>query len=78
MSDFVTFTNEFGQTVQMSREDYQKKVIPANLDRYWDDKDKLRDFAMELAKEQFHEEAASAADRLLELYGCRTYASKGI
>lgn len=69
MSDFVTFTNEFGQTVQMSREDYQKKVIPANLDRYWDDKDKLRDFAMELAKEQFNEEAASAADRLLELYG---------
>jgi len=69
MSDFVTFTNEFGQAVQMSREDYQKKIIPTNLDRYWDDKNKLRDFAMELAKEQFNEEAANAADRLLELYG---------
>lgn len=69
MSEFVTFTNEFGQTIQLSREDYQKKVIPHNLDMYWDKKEKLRDFAMELVKEQFHEQAAVAADRLLELYG---------
>ncbi|MDF2680583.1 MAG: hypothetical protein K0R47_1773 [Brevibacillus sp.] len=69
MSDFVSFTNEFGQTIDMSREDYQKKVIPHNLDMYWDKKEKLRDFAMELVKEQFHEQAAVAADRLLELYG---------
>jgi predicted Zn-dependent protease len=69
MSDFVTFTNEFGQSVQMSREDYQKKIIPTYLDKYWDDKEKLRDFAMELAKEQFNGQAAIAADRLLELYG---------
>ncbi|GEB31511.1 MULTISPECIES: tetratricopeptide repeat protein [Brevibacillus] len=69
MSEFVTFTNEFGHTIEMSREDYQKKVIPHNLDMYWDQKEKLRDFAMELVKEQFHEQAAIAADRLLELYG---------
>lgn len=69
MSDFVTFTNEFGHSIEMSREDYQKKVIPHNLDMYWDEKEKLRDFAMELVKDQFHEQAAVAADRLLELYG---------
>lgn len=69
MSDFVTFTNEFGQSVQMSREDYQKKVIPGNLDKFWDNKEKLREYAMELAKDQFNEQAAIAADRLLELYG---------
>ncbi|WP_419878987.1 tetratricopeptide repeat protein [Brevibacillus centrosporus] len=69
MSEFVSFTNEFGQTIDMSREDYQKKVIPHNLDMYWDNKEKLRDFAMELVKEQFHEQAAVAANRLLELYG---------
>jgi tetratricopeptide (TPR) repeat protein len=69
MSDFVTFTNEFGQTVQMSREDYQKKIIPNNLDKYWDDKEKLREYAMHLVKEQFTEQAAATADRLLELYG---------
>ncbi|WP_400164004.1 tetratricopeptide repeat protein [Brevibacillus sp. TJ4] len=69
MSDFVTFTNEFGQTVQMSREDYQKKIIPNNLDKYWDDKEKLRDYAMHLVKERFTEQAAATADRLLELYG---------
>lgn len=69
MSEFVTFTNEFGQTVQMSREDYQKKVIPQNLDKYWEDKEKLRDFAMELVRDKFPVQAAIAADRLLELYG---------
>ncbi|TKI56059.1 hypothetical protein E8L90_11630 [Brevibacillus antibioticus] len=69
MSEFVTFTNELGQTIDMSREDYQKKIIPQNLDKYWDEKEKLRDFAMELVKGQFHEQAAVAADRLLELYG---------
>lgn len=69
MSDFVTFTNELGQSVQMSREDYQKKVIPGNLDKYWDNKEKLREYATELAKDKFHEQAAIAADRLLELYG---------
>lgn len=69
MSEFVTFTNEFGHSIDMSREDYQKKIIPHNLDLYWDQKEKLRDFAMELVKEQFHEQAAVAADRLLELYG---------
>lgn len=68
MSEFVTFTNEFGQTVQMSREDYQKKVIPQNLDKYWEDKEKLRDFAMELVRDKFPVQAAIAADRLLELY----------
>ena len=69
MSDYVTFTNEFGQAVQMPRAEYQKKVIPQNLDKYWDDKEKLRDYAMHLAKEQFTEQAGAAADRLLELYG---------
>jgi tetratricopeptide (TPR) repeat protein len=69
MSEFVTFTNEFGQTIQMSREDYQKKVIPNYLDKYWDEKEKLRDFAMGLVRDQFTEQAAVAADRLLELYG---------
>lgn len=69
MSDFVTFTNEFGQTVQMSRADYQAKIIPNNLDKYWDHKEKLRDYAMHLARDQFTEQAAVAADRLLELYG---------
>jgi len=69
MSDFVTFTNEFGQTIQMSREDFQKKVIPNYLDKYWDEKEKLRDFAMGLVRDQFTEQAAIAADRLLELYG---------
>ncbi|RNB58448.1 hypothetical protein EDM57_06905 [Brevibacillus gelatini] len=69
MSEFVTFTNEFGQTIEMPREDYQKKVIPHTLDLYWDQKEKLRDFAMGLVKDQFHEQAAIAADRLLELYG---------
>jgi tetratricopeptide (TPR) repeat protein len=69
MSDYVTFTNEFGQTIQMSREDYQKKVIPHNLEMYWDDREMLRQFAMELVRDGFTEQAAIAADRLLELYG---------
>ncbi|USG63724.1 hypothetical protein NDK47_16255 [Brevibacillus ruminantium] len=69
MSEFVTFTNEHGQSVQLSREDFQKKIIPQNLDKFWDDKEKLRDFAMELVREKFSEQAAVAADRLLELYG---------
>ncbi|QQE72969.1 hypothetical protein KDJ56_13545 [Brevibacillus composti] len=69
MSEFVTFTNEFGQSVQLAREDFQKKIIPQSLDKFWDDKEKLRDFAMDLVRERFPEQAAVAADRLLELYG---------
>jgi tetratricopeptide (TPR) repeat protein len=69
MSEFVTFTNEFGQTIQMSREDYAKKVIPHNLEMYWDDREMLRQFAMELVRDNFPEPAGVAADRLLELYG---------
>jgi len=69
MSEFVTFTNEFGQTIQMPREDYVKKVIPHNLQMYWDDKEMLRQFAMELVRDHFPEQAGIAADRLLELYG---------
>ncbi|MFY0543344.1 tetratricopeptide repeat protein [Brevibacillus sp. H7] len=67
--EFVTFTNEYGQTIQMTREDYQKKVIPHNLEMYWDDKEMLRQFAMELVRDNFPEPAGVAADRLLELYG---------
>lgn len=67
--EYITFTNEFGQTVQMSREDYQKKIIPYNLEMYWEDKEMLRQFAMELVRDQFPEQAAIAADRLIELYG---------
>jgi len=69
MSEIVTFTDDFGQVVQMPREEYQKKVIPQNLDKYWDDKEKLREYALHLAAEQFTEQAAAAADRLLELCG---------
>ncbi len=69
MSEFVTFTNEFGQTIEMSREDYLKKIVPHNLEMYWDDKEMLRQFAMELVRDNFPEPAGVAADRLLELYG---------
>jgi tetratricopeptide (TPR) repeat protein len=69
MSDYIEFTNEFGHRIQMSREDYQKKIIPYNLEMYWDDKEKLRQFAMELVRDNFPRQAAVAADRLLELYG---------
>lgn len=69
MSEYVEFTNEHGHRIQMSREDYRKKVIPHNLHLYWDDKEKLRQFAMELVRDRFTEEAAQAADRLLELFG---------
>lgn len=69
MSDYIEFTNEFGHRVEISREEYQKKIIPYNLEMYWEDKDKLRQFAMELVRDQFPEQAAVAADRLIELYG---------
>lgn len=69
MSEYITFTNEYGQAVQVSREDYQKKIIPHNLEMYWDDKEMLRQFAMELVRDQFPEQAGIAADRLLEMYG---------
>jgi len=69
MSDYIEFTNEFGHRVEISREEYQKKIIPYNLEMYWDDKDKLRQFAMELVRDQFPQQAAVAADRLIELYG---------
>ncbi len=69
MSDYIEFTNEFGHRVEMSREEYQKKIIPYNLEKYWEYKDKLRQFAMELVRDQFPEQAAIAADRLIELYG---------
>lgn len=69
MSDYIEFTNEFGQRIEMSREDYQKKIIPHTLEMYWDDKEKLRQFAMELVRHKFPEQAATAADRLIELYG---------
>ncbi|NGQ94793.1 tetratricopeptide repeat protein [Brevibacillus sp. SYP-B805] len=69
MSDYIEFTNEFGHRIQMSREDYEKKIIPHNLELYWDDREKLRQFAMELVRDRFPKQAAIAADRLLELYG---------
>lgn len=69
MSDYIEFTNEYGHRIQMSREDYLKKVVPYNLEQYWNDREKLRQFAMELVVNKFTEQAAKAADRLLELYG---------
>lgn len=69
MSEYIEFTNEFGHRIQMSREEYQKKIIPYNLEMFWDDKDRLRQFAMELVRDEFPQQAAIAADRLLELYG---------
>ncbi len=69
MSDFIEFTNEHGQRVEMSREEYEKKVIPHNLKLYWDEREPLRQYAMELVRDQFPKHAAKAADRLLELYG---------
>jgi len=69
MSEFVEFTNEYGQRIEMPRGDYQTKIIPHNFELYWDNREMLRQFAMELVRDQFYEEAGKAADRLLELYG---------
>ncbi|UFJ42986.1 hypothetical protein LOK74_11025 [Brevibacillus humidisoli] len=69
MSEYIEFTNEHGEKVQISREEYQKNVIPHQLHQYWDDKEALRQFAMQLVQDKFTTEAAQAADRLLELYG---------
>ncbi|MBO8163208.1 MAG: tetratricopeptide repeat protein [Brevibacillus sp.] len=69
MSDYVEYTNEHGEKVRLSREEYQKKVIPHKLHLYWDDKEALRQYAMQLVQDKFTGEAAQAADRLLELFG---------
>lgn len=69
MSDYIDFTNEHGHRIQMSREEYEKRIIPHNLNQYWEDRDKLRQFAMELVRDGFPAYASKAADRLLELYG---------
>ncbi|MET3289907.1 UNVERIFIED_CONTAM: tetratricopeptide (TPR) repeat protein [Brevibacillus sp. OAP136] len=69
MSDFIEFTNEHGQRVQIAREEYEKKIIPQNLEMYWDNPEMLRQFAMELVRDGFGLQGGKAADRLLELYG---------
>lgn len=69
MSDFIEFTNEYGQRIEMARDEYEKRVIPHNLEMYWDDKEKLRQYAMELVRDSFPSHAGKAADRLIELYG---------
>ncbi len=69
MSEFIEFTNEYGQRINMSREDYRTKIIPDMLEAYWNDKEALRQYAAELVRGEFTEEAAKAADRLLELWG---------
>ncbi|MGO0060718.1 tetratricopeptide repeat protein [Brevibacillus fluminis] len=69
MSDFIEFTNEHGQCVQIAREEYEKKIIPQNLELYWDNPEMLRQFAMELVRDGFGLQGGKAADRLLELYG---------
>ncbi|MGG0754856.1 tetratricopeptide repeat protein [Brevibacillus laterosporus] len=69
MSDFIEFQNEDGQSMQLSREDFQNKIIPKYMDLYWNENEKLREFAMELVRQEFPEHASKAADRLLELYG---------
>lgn len=69
MSDFIEFTNEHGQRVELPREVYREKIISYNLERFWNDKEMLRQFASDLLQKEFTEDAAKAADRLLELYG---------
>lgn len=69
MSDFIEFTNEHGQHVQIAREEYEKRIIPHNMEMYWDDPEMLRQFAMELVRDGFGLQAGKAADRLLEMYG---------
>jgi tetratricopeptide (TPR) repeat protein len=48
---------------------FPARNIPQNLELYWDDRDMLRQFAMELVRDGFPVHAGKAADRLLELYG---------
>ncbi|GAA4710283.1 tetratricopeptide repeat protein [Brevibacillus fulvus] len=67
--EYITFTNEHGHAVQMPRADYEEKIIPYNLERFWDDRESLRQFAVDLVRDKFTAHAATAADRLLELYG---------
>lgn len=69
MSDLIEFTNEHGQRIELPRELYREKVVLPSLQELWDDKDMLRQFAMDLVSKEFFAEAAEAADRLLELYG---------
>ncbi|MGC5325000.1 tetratricopeptide repeat protein [Brevibacillus sp. SYSU BS000544] len=69
MSDFIEFTNEHGQKIELPRETYREKIIPQKLEQYWDEKEMLRQFAIELVAQGFNEEGAKAADRLLELFG---------
>lgn len=69
MSDFIEFTNEHGQRVQIAREEYEKRIIPQNLEMYWDQPEMLRQFAMELVRDGFGLQAGKAGDRLLALYG---------
>lgn len=69
MSDFIEFTNEDGQKIEVSREIYQERIIPQKLEQYWNDKELLRQFAIELVGQGFNAEGAKAADRLLELFG---------
>ncbi|MGD8191649.1 tetratricopeptide repeat protein [Brevibacillus ginsengisoli] len=69
MSDLIEFTNEHGQRIELTRELFLEKVALPTMERFWDDKDMLRQFAMDLVSKEFFTEAAQAADRLLELYG---------
>lgn len=69
MSDVIEFTNEHGQRVEVPREFYLEKIILPTMEKLWDDKDSLRQFAMDLVNKEFYAEAAKVADRLLELYG---------
>ncbi|WP_232699694.1 tetratricopeptide repeat protein [Brevibacillus daliensis] len=69
MSEFIQFENEDGQSMEMTRGDFQQKIIPLYMEKYWDDNENLRQFAMELVRKEFPAEATKAAERLLELYG---------
>ncbi|MDD3626655.1 MAG: hypothetical protein PHV06_04990 [bacterium] len=64
----MNFFDENGNPISILRSEFQTKVIPYNIEKYWDDKNNLRNFAVNLINEGFYKESYDVSKRLLELF----------